>query len=226
VISNADLRQTIYQMVGEVHFPSRYLQRVKKMQHSLSIFAVYIATDIDLSTLNIGHETFYYQNFDHDENFARTQQGEISWLSVTAPTLIDRSLAPEGIHLLMLTTLLPYQTVDSWKEAKPVVMQTLVKMASEVIPNLENHILFIEGGSPQTMHRYTQNYQGAAYGWDVSPNQVGPARIQNQSPIKGLYYAGHWTSPGGGIYGVSVSGVQAAQKVLNIKKKSDFWHSI
>ena len=223
VISNADLRQTIYEMVGEQFFPPRYLQRVKKMQHSLSIFAVYIATDIDLTALNIGHEIFCYTDFDHEKNYARTQQGDISWISITVPTLVEPDLAPAGQHLLMLTTLLPYELVESWKQHKSDCMQSMIKIAAETIPDLENHILFKEGGSPATMQRYTQNHQGAAYGWNVTPAQVGPARVQNKSPINGLYFAGHWTSPGGGVYGVSVSGVQAAQKVLNVRKQSDFW---
>ena len=226
VISNADFKQTIYQMVGEQYFPKRYLQRTKKMQHSLSIFVVYIATDLDLTAMNISHESFCYQDYDHDKNFSRTQQGDISWISITAPTLVDPELAPKGEHLLMLTTLLPYQIAESWKQQKPIAMQTMLEIAGQTIPTLEKHILYIEGGSPATMHRYTQNHQGSAYGWDVTPRQVGPARIQNQSPIKGLYFAGHWTSPGGGVYGVSVSGVQAAQKVLGIRKQSDFWNLV
>ncbi|MCF6203500.1 MAG: NAD(P)/FAD-dependent oxidoreductase [Methylococcaceae bacterium] len=223
VISNADLRQTVYQMVGERYFPARYLQRLKKMQHSLSIFVVYIATDLDLTSMNISHESFYYQDYNHDENFLKTQQGDISWLSITAPTLVDPDLAPAGEHLLMLTTLLPYNAVESWKQEKPKYMQILLKMAGEIIPDLESHLLYMEGGSPKTMHRYTQNYQGSAYGWDVMPHQVGPARIQNKSPIKGLYFSGHWASPGGGVYGVSVSGVQTAQKILGVRKQSNFW---
>ena len=223
VISNADIRQTIFNMVGEQYFPPRYIQRLKKMQHSLSIFVVYIATDLNLESMGISHESFCYSDFNHDNNFARTQQGDISWLSITAPTLVDQSLAPEGEHLLLLTTLLPYQVAESWKKAKPEYMKTMLSIASQTIPGLESHILYMEGGSPATMQRYTQNHQGAAYGWDVTPNQVGPSRIQNQSPIKGLFYAGHWSSPGGGVYGVSVSGVQVAQKVLGIRKQSDFW---
>ncbi len=223
VISNADFKQTVYQMVGEQYFPKRYLQRIKKMQHSLSIFAVYIATDLDLTAINIGHESFCYQDFDHDKNFSRTRQGDISWISITVPSLVDPDLAPQGQHLLMLTTLLPYQTAETWKQQKPIAMQTMLELAGQTIPNLEKHILFIEGGSPATMHRYTQNHQGSAYGWDVTPKQIGPARIQNQSPIKSLFFAGHWTSPGGGIYGVSVSGVQAVQKVLGVRKQSDLW---
>ncbi|MCK5831610.1 MAG: NAD(P)/FAD-dependent oxidoreductase [Methylococcales bacterium] len=223
VVSNADLQQTIYNMVGEQYFPSRYLQRLKKMQHSLSIFAVYIATDLDLTKMKLCHESFFYRDFNHDESFSKTQQGEVSWLSITVPTLVDPDLAPVGEHLLMLTTLLPYHVVELWKEAKPEYMKILLKIAGEIIPDLENHILFVEGGTPKTMHRYTQNYQGSAYGWDVTPSQIGPSRIQNQSPIKGLYFSGHWTTPGGGVYGVSVSGMQTTQKILGIKKQSDFW---
>jgi len=223
IISNADLNQTVFNMVGEQYFPTRYIQRLKKMQHSLSIFVVYIATDIDLKSIGVNHESFCYSDYDHDNNYLRTQQGDVSWISITAPTLVEPDLAPTGEHLIMLTTLLPYHAADSWKQAKPEYMQKMLDIACQTIPNLQEHILYIEGGSPATMQRYTQNFNGSAYGWDVTPNQVGPARIQNQSPLKGLYFAGHWTSPGGGVYGVSVSGVQATQKVLGISKQSEFW---
>ncbi|MFK5951067.1 MAG: NAD(P)/FAD-dependent oxidoreductase [Methylococcales bacterium] len=223
VISNADFKQTVYSMVGEQYFPPRYLQRAKKMQHSLSIFVVYIATDIDIKAMDIAHESFCYQDYDHDKNYSRTQQGDISWISLTVPSLVDPELAPSGEHVMMLTTLLPYQAADHWKQQKPIIMQTMLGIAEKLIPGLKNHLLYIEGGSPATMQRYTQNYQGSAYGWDVTPAQVGPARIQNQTPIQGLYFAGHWASPGGGVYGVSVSGVQATQKVLAVEKQSQLW---
>ncbi|MGR9115347.1 MAG: phytoene desaturase family protein, partial [Gammaproteobacteria bacterium] len=226
VISNADIRNTVCNMAGEAYFPPRYIQRIKKMQHSLSIFVVYIATDIDLSALNISHESFCYRDFDHDRNYTHTCNGKITWISITAPTLVDPDLAPPGQHLLMLTTLLPYHAADSWQQAKSGYIKCMLEIAGQYIPDLENHILYIEGGSPATMHRYTGNYQGAAYGWDVLPSQVGPARIANQSPIQGLYFAGHWTTPGGGVYGVSVSGLQAAQKVLGIGKQAEFWRFI
>lgn len=223
VVSNADLRRTVYQLIGEQHFPSRFLQRIQRLQHSLSIFVVYIATDIDLGALNLAHESFCYPGFDHDHHFHRTSQGEVNWLSITAPTLVEPGLAPKGQHLLLLTTLLPYQVADSWPQAKKNYMDAMVKLASQYIPDLGRRILYLDGGTPATMLRYTGNYEGAAYGWDVSPNQVGPARIANQSPIKGLYFAGHWTAPGGGVYGVSISGVKAAQSVLGIGRMGDFW---
>ena len=226
VISNADMRQTVFNMVGDAYFPKRYLQRLKRMKVSLSAFVIYIATDLDLAALDIKHKSFYYQDFDHDANFNDTKEGKISWISMTVPTLVDDSLAPENEHLLILTALLPYTATDSWKQKKQQYVDKIVSIAEHYIPTLSEHIVFIDAGSPATMERYTQNYQGAAYGWDVSPEQVGALRAQNQSPIEGLYFSGHWCSPGGGIYGVSLSGVQAAQRVLGIKKQSDLWAKV
>lgn len=226
VVSNADMRQTIFDLVGEHHFPARYVQKINKMQHSLSIFVVYMATDLDLAQLNMGHEAFCYQDFDHDMNYARTLNGEVSWISITVPTLVDPGLAPAGEHLLMLTTLVPYCAESSWQQAKQDYMAVMVDIAAQYIPELKQHIRFMEGGSPTTMQRYTQNYQGAAYGWDVIPTQVDPVRAKNASPVTGLYFAGHWSSPGCGVYGVSVSGMRVAQRLLGIKKPSDLWRAM
>jgi phytoene dehydrogenase-like protein len=35
-----------------------------------------------------------------------------------------------------------------------------------------------------------------------------------ETPVPGLFLAGHWTRPGGGLYAVVTSGQIAAQRVL------------
>jgi prolycopene isomerase len=226
VISNADIRKTVQELVGEQHFPRHYVQKIRAMRPSLSVFVVYIATDLDMARFDLGHESFCYQDFDHDWNYRQTVAGKVNWLSVTIPTLLDASLASNGQHLLLLTTLMPYQTASGWKKRKPQVIDQMLDLAEQTIPGLKQHLCFVEGGSPETLARYTRNHQGAAYGWDVAPDQVGPMRLQNRSPLAGLYYAGHWTTPGGGVYGVSVSGVKAAQQVLNIPGQQAFWQHL
>ena len=226
VVANADMRQTVYRLVGEQHFPRRFISKLSRMSHSASIFAVYIATDLDLQALNVAHESFYYQDSDHEKNFTAVQEGEFTWLSVTAPTLVDPGLAPPGRHIIMLTTLLSYDCVDSWQESKPVFVQKMLDLAARYIPGLKDHLLLVDAGSPATMQRYTLNSHGAAYGWDASPEQVGANRIGNRAPIAGLYFAGHWSSPGGGVYGASVSGMQAAQEILGIREQRCFWHVV
>jgi prolycopene isomerase len=223
VISNADAMQTVTQLVGEDYFPKRYLARLNRMRPSLSIFVVYIATDLDLAAMGVHHEGFFFQHFDHDQHFQNSQTGQLSWLSITVPTLVDPSLAPKGQHLIMLTTLAPYQLHANWSEAKPEFSETMLQFADQKIPGLKDHLLFIDAGSPATMERYTGNYQGSAYGWEATPEQTGANRLANKPPIDGLYFVGHWTTPGGGIYGVCFSGAQTAQQVLGVPKQEAFW---
>ena len=223
VISNADMRQTVFQLAGKQHFTPRFLGRISKFSTSLSIFVVYIATDLNLSASDLGHESFCYNDFDHQHNYNKSKNAEVSWISITIPTLVDKTLAPENQHVIMLTTLLPYDIGKPWQQEKPIVTERMLALAEQHLPGLQQHILFMEAGSPTTMQRYTLNHQGSAYGWDVTPEQVGPNRFPNSTPVKGLYFAGHWSSPGGGVYGVSVSGVQTTQQILGISKQGDLW---
>jgi prolycopene isomerase len=94
--------------------------------------------------------------------------------------------------------------------------------SNKKIPGLKEHVLFIDAGSPATMEQYT-SHKGSAYGWDVTPAQTGADRLANKSPINGLYFAGHWSMPGEGIYGVCYSRMQTAQQILGITGQDDFW---
>ncbi len=226
VISNADMRHTVSVLVGEQYFPKRYLSRLQRMQPSMSIFVVYIATDLDVVALGAHHEGFYYDELDHGLNYHQSLQGELSWLSITIPTLVDTSLAPTGEHLVVLTTLANFEQYDDWQDGKADFTQQMLDFADKQLPGLAAHLLFVDAGSPATMQRYTSNYKGAAYGWDVSPAQSGANRAGNRSPIDGLFFVGHWTTPGGGVYGVTYSGVQVVQKVLGLSQQSELWHQL
>lgn len=141
---------------------------------------------------------------------------------MTIPTLVDPSLAPPREHLVILTTLIPYDVGVSWRWEKARYAELLLNEIEAVIPGFRDHITFAEGASPRTMERYTLNLTGAIYGWEVSPKQVGPKRLGHQTPIRGLYLSGHWTQPGGGVYGVIVSAIQTASMILKYPNSGDF----
>jgi len=223
VISNVDMRLTVQKLIGEDYFPKRYLSRLQRMTASVSILVVYIATDLDVVQAGAHHEAFYYNELDHEVNYKNSLQGNVSWMSITVPTLVDASLAPEGEHLVVLTTLADFDQTGNWEQEKPIYVEKMLEFADKKIPSLKDHVLFIDSGSPKTMQRYTLNHKGAAYGWDVTPEQVGANRVANKAPIDGLFFAGHWTTPGGGVYGVSYSGVQTAQKILGLSQQKELW---
>jgi prolycopene isomerase len=226
VISNADATQTVEELVGPEAFPSRYLKSLRRMKPSVSAFVTYVAARLSLSTRNTCHETFFYDSWDHDESFRSSLAGEPSWLSVTVPTLADPSLAPRGEHILILTTLVPYDAAESWRAEKERHAARLVEMAGRRIGGLAEGLTWVEAGSPRTMERYTRNTAGAIYGWEISPSQVGPGRLGIDTPVDGLHLVGHWTQPGGGVYGVVSSGIQTARSVLGFRREAQLWEAL
>ncbi|WKJ92544.1 NAD(P)/FAD-dependent oxidoreductase [Methylomonas montana] len=223
VVSNIDARQTAELLVGREHLPNGYCESLAKLSPSLSIFASYIATDLPIAEQSHAHEGFFFESFDHEASYALTRAGQCNWFSATLPSLADTSLAPPGQSIIMLTTLCPFDVGQSWRIAKSGFQQRLLEKAERHFPGLNDHLLMVESGSPRTLERYTLNQQGAAYGFAPSPDQIGPNRPSVVGALPGLYHTGHWTRPGGGVAGVSVSALLAAQAVLGIAKQEDFW---
>lgn len=224
VVSNVDARQTAELLIGKEHLPTAHLENLEKLTPSTSIFATYVATDRPLDAADNSHESFFYESLDHETGFATAQEGRGNWFSATLPSLTDPSLAPDGQHILLLTTLCPFRIGDSWRQAKSDFERRLLEKAERHFPGLNDRLLFVESGSPRTLERYTLNHQGAAYGFAPTPDQIGPNRPDVRGALPGLYQAGHWTRPGGGVAGVSVSAQLAAQAILGLPKQKDFWH--
>jgi prolycopene isomerase len=105
----------------------------------------------------------------------------------------------------------PYQ--KEWKDEKARVTDLLIDEAEKVLPGLRQNIVYQDSGTPFTMHRYTGNHAGAIYGWDASPKSLA-TRLAMETPVPGLFLAGHWTRPGGGLYAVVTSGQIAAKRVI------------
>lgn len=221
VVSNADARQTVRELVGPQHFPARFRRRLEGASPSVSAFLVYAATGLDLARADLAHETFLYEGPDHDAAFASGLVGEPAWLSVTAPTLVDPGLAPAREHLLILTTLVGARAVPAWREAKPRLVEALLRRAERRLPGLRRELRYAEGATPRTLERYTRNEAGALYGFDVTPWQLGPGRLDNETPLPGLFLAGHWTRPGGGVVGVVRSGMRTARLALGLEREAD-----
>jgi phytoene dehydrogenase-like protein len=226
VISNADLRQTAFDLVGPGHLPARTLKRLAALEPSISAFVVYGAARLDFAASGVGHETFYYATSDHEAAWRRTLAGEPDWWTLTVPSLVDSALAPAGEQVFTITTLMPYAPAERWRRDKEAHTERLLAAADARIPGLREATVFAEGGTPRTMERYTRNSDGAIYGWALSPEQVGPGRPAAGMPVPGLFLAGHWARPGGGVYGVMDSGVEAVRAALDLPDRATLWSTL
>ncbi len=223
VFSNIDAVQTAQELVGTEVLPSAYCESLRALEPSHSAFVVYMAGRFGADTLPRSHETFLYSDWDHDAAYASTLAADPSWLSVTVPSHIDPAAAPAGEDIVTLTTLMPRRLARPWRDEKQPMVERMLDLAERSLPGLRDGAVFTEGGSPRTMERYTRNSGGAIYGWETSPAQVGLGRSGFDMPVEGLHLVGHWAQPGGGVYGVVSSGVQAARRALGLASEKDLW---
>jgi prolycopene isomerase len=214
VLSNADARHTFDALVGAENLPERFVKRLHRMEPSISMFLVFAGTDLDLRQMGVAHETFVFDHWDHEETYREVLQGRPGGTSINVPSLADPSLAPPGKHAVILRSLAPFDIGRPWSQEKDRYADSLIKKFDAVIPGLSSHLTFKESATPLALERYSLNYKGAAYGWEVTPFQTGNKRLGHETPIAGLYLAGHWSQEGPGSFRVILSGVNAARMIM------------
>jgi phytoene dehydrogenase-like protein len=213
VVSNADAKLTFERLIGEERVPARFMKRVRRMKPSISAFMTYSACTLPLHEMGLSSEVFVYDHWDHDEKWSDVEAGKLGGLWLSLPTLHDRSLAPEGEHLVIFTSLMPYDIGEPWEQAKERYTEQMLARAERVLPGYRDSITFLDSATPETFERYTLAHEGAIYGWANTPNQTMPKRLPFETPIGGLYLAGHWTDPGTGSVRCLLSGLRAAASI-------------
>lgn len=213
VVSAGDARQTYEELVGPEHLPDKFMRRFRRLQPSLSAVAVYAATSLDLTAMGADHETYLNRHWDHEETYRDIQAGRPGGLWINVPTVTDPSLAPEGEHLVIATSLAPYDIGRPWADEREPFTEAMVDEIDGVFPGFAEHITHLETATPETFVRFARLSEGAIYGWANTPQQAGTKRPHQHSPIEGLYLAGHWSQPGSGTPRVMFSGLHVAMYV-------------
>ena len=105
---------------------------------------------------------------------------------ITSPTNYDPNLAPPGQQSIFFGTgCLPGQSADKYKEIGKRCLDSLI----EVIPEVENHLLWYKTDPPTLVEQYAGEY-GNIIGVGQTVDQIHERRPSQISPIKGLYIVG------------------------------------
>jgi phytoene desaturase len=214
VVSNADARHTFEDLIGLEGLPSSFVKKLQRLKPSMSACVLYGATNHDVLQYEPAHETFIYKHWDHADTWRDVLAGKPAGMSMSIMTMLDPGLAPAGEHIIIITAVAPYDIGRSWDEHREGYMDSLLAEFEIVVPNLREHLEFSIGGTPLEIERYTRNYEGATYGWELIPQQIGSKRLGHAGPIEGLYLSGHWTEEGPASFRVILSGINTATKIL------------
>jgi prolycopene isomerase len=223
VISNADLVSTYSKLLDTHKQTEPFLTRIRQMRPSASAFSVFLQTDFDVNELNAGHISLILSS---EDLIALTDyhKSDAAAILMSIPSISDKSAQYKGKHGITLVSLYPYTHKLTITERESLA-DSMIQRMCDIYPQLNGHIISKESSTPHTYERYTLNQAGAMIGWEYAPDQVGFKRPSIESPIEGLYHTGHWTRPGGGMYGAIISGRLVAQKVLGYKDQKSFVRS-
>jgi phytoene dehydrogenase-like protein len=194
VVAAIDPRQ-LPRLLGQGVLPGRYVRRLERSTVSASAVAVYVATTLDLAEQPVAWETFVMDNYD----FAL---GPEDFLCIHAPTLADRTMAPDGQHLVELERLAGHGLQDPRAQA-----QEMIDAGDRCLPGLADNLVPVgpDAATPYHMRRFSP-----MYGWAALPQQFA-ARLPHRVPVSGLFLSGQWTRPAYAIPGVVWSGAEIAR---------------
>ncbi len=136
-------------------------------------------------------------------------------IGVSIPTTEDPALAPPGRSIVMLHYLCPRDLVADFSAEKNRIAEALIMRIGRWRSELARDATILSVATPDTLHRYTLNTGGAAYGWAATPQRYRDIAEQRQLGIDGLSLVGHWTDYGPGVFAAATSGVVTARSLLN-----------
>jgi phytoene dehydrogenase-like protein len=238
IISNADLKKTVADLVGAEHFPTEWAERIAGYEMALPLFVVYLGLDLPPEQLPYGNANrWLFDRYDFDDDYDRMVAGEMPdepFIYVATSSLKDphnTRMAPEGHSNIQVMTMVPnqlsywgltpdqlkdgtYADVPAYKERKAELEAMMVAQFEKIVPGATARIVFQESASPMTHGRYVGSSEGSCYGFAAIPSQFLGRRPGARSKLEGLYFCGTNCRAGHGIVGAMTSGAQAAEAVL------------
>jgi phytoene dehydrogenase-like protein len=139
------------------------------------------------------------------------------------PSTFDRTLCPEGTHIMSLFT---QWVPDTWSEEPhqdelEAYADRMIDCYNELAPNFKSSILHRDVVGPHEMEQEYGLIGGNIFHGELSLEQLfhmrpAPGYADFRTPIKGLYNASSATHGGGGVCGIP--GWQAAKAAIKDSK--------
>lgn len=244
VVSNADLKRTLLELIPGEHLPSEWKRRAEGFEMAGAIFMTFLGVEGDLADLGMRNANYWcFDSYDM-EGFYRDAmvEGRIEprGCYITSASMKDRGTpghAPEGKMGLEIMTLVPgkasdwgvtdadgvhgdYRKSAGYLETKARLEEQMIDRADALLPGVRERLCFQESATPMSQVRYTRASDGTGYGLAATPQQFLRNRPGYRGPFEGLYFCGASTRAGHGVVGAMKSGEAAASRILRDWRQS------
>ena len=232
VVSNADPKSTIMNLVSARNVETGFTRRVHNIRMRGNAAKLHLALD-GLPTIEGMDKKDFGERLiiAPDENYVERAFNPAKYrefspdpvLEVTFPSFRDASLAPTGKHVMSaIVQYAPYELKGGWTDAArdEFTKVALTKLA-EYAPDLPERVTATELLTPADIEKEFKITGGHWHHGELTLDQflfvrpVGGA-AQYAMPLDGLYLCGAGAHPGGGISGAA--GRNAARVILSREK--------
>ena len=220
VVSNANLRSTIFKMVGEDKFDSKFMDAAKEVRLNNSSTQVYMAMHPDDTVPRETGDLLFSstaERFQTDLLLSRdiTSRTFSFYYPDTRPETKERTL-------IVSSTNANYSdwaglSKEDYEASKQDLVDTTLDALEKYVPNARERIVHAEAATPLTFEHYTQHDAGASFGTKFEGLEVSRTLPQQ---ITGLYHAGSCGIIMSGWLGTINYGVIVANDVINQLNKS------
>ncbi|NHI91750.1 MAG: NAD(P)/FAD-dependent oxidoreductase [Candidatus Lokiarchaeota archaeon] len=215
IISNADIQNTVLNLIGEKYFPAEYVQQVKKLKYATHCMAIKVALDEIVTDQKL---IMYIPVSFQEAGKLMPRKGGLEPPEkiggmITSPTNFDPHLAPKGKQLIFFGSGckpgLTQKEYERWGEA---CMDSLL----ECLPEAKGHVMWYRTDTPTLVDQYAGE-GGNIIGVGQTVKQIHERRPSQITPIKGLYIVG--AEAGGHGIGTELA-ANSAMELLEILEKS------
>jgi len=229
VVSNADPRRTLFDLVGPQKLEPRFMRAVRniiyrgctaKLNLALSGLPEFVGqTNVAQLTgrIRLAPSLTYLEKAADAAKYGRISPQP--FLDAAIPTLTDPTLAPAGQHIMTITMqYAPYcLRASDWANERERLGDLIVDTLAPYAPSLQSLISNRQLLTPLDWEQTYHLTEGSIHHGQMGLEQLLVMRPvsawgQYRTPIKNLYLCGAGTHPGGGVTGAP--GYNAAREVL------------
>jgi len=232
VVSNADPKTTIMDLVSPRHVETGFTRRIHHLRMRGDAAKLHLALDglpeiPGIEKREFGDRFIVAPDANYVERaFNAAKYGETSVrpvFEITFPSFRDSTLAPPGKHVMSaIVQYAPHQLKAGWSdETRQAFLDLSIETLGETMPNLKQRINASEMLTPVDIEKEFHITGGHWHHGELTLDQfmftrpVGGA-AQYAMPLDGLYLCGAGAHPGGGVSGAA--GRNAARAILKKEK--------
>ena len=189
LVSNANLKSTIFQLVGAEHFDPAYVESAQAMRLNNSSCQVYMALKPGLGFDDCGDLLFHSEHHGFDAEALCSRQVSSRTFSFYYPQTRPGS----DRHLIVSSTNAHFRDWGHLSDAEyeaskaDLIETTLQCLEKHYIPDIRSKLDHIEASTPKTFQRYTLHQMGASFGTKFEGLNVSRGLPEQ---VRGLYHAG------------------------------------